>query len=158
MDRRSFIAASVATSLALPVRLQAQSGNTLRRVVASEMTSLDPQRPTGQVTAEMAAELFAGLTVTDTNGRVVPGCAASWRVSPDGLTWTFKLRSKLQWSDGTALTARDFVFTLRRYLDPETGAPNAVRLDSIVGARDVRFARKDSSLLYNLPPYKSTPK
>jgi len=156
MDRRSFIAASVATSLALPARLQAQSGNTLRRVVASEMTSLDPQRPTGQVTAEMAAELFAGLTVTDANGRVVPGCAANWQTSPDGLTWTFKLRPKLQWSDGTALTARDFVFTLRRYLDPETGAPNAVRLDSIVGARDIRFARKRPETLGVTAPDAST--
>ena len=156
MDRRLFIAASVATSLALPARLQAQSGNTLRRVVASEMTSLDPQRPTGQVTAEMAAELFAGLTVTDANGRVVPGCAASWQTSPDGLTWTFKLRPKLQWSDGTALTARDFVFTLRRYLNPETGAPNGVRLDAIVGARDIRFARKGPETLGVTAPDAST--
>ena len=142
MHRRSFIATSVAATLTLPQILQAQQRGVLRRVVASEMTSLDPQRPTGQVTAEMAAELFAGLTVTAANGRVVPGCAASWSTSADGLLWTFNLRPNLKWSDGTALTARDFVFTLRRYLNPETGAPNAVRLDSIVGARDIRFARK----------------
>ena len=79
MDRRSFIAASVATSLALPARLQAQSGNTLRRVVASEMTSLDPQRPTGQVTAEMAAELFAGLEESGCG----PGRYRMLEVSPD---------------------------------------------------------------------------
>jgi len=156
MRRRAFIAASLAASLTLPRLGMTQQQGVLRRVVASEMTSLDPQRPTGQVTAEMAAELFAGLTVTAPNGRIVPGCAASWTTSPDGLMWTFNLRPNLKWSDGTALTARDFVFTLRRYLNPETGAPNAVRLDSIVGARDIRFARKAPDTLGVAAPNANT--
>lgn len=122
----------------------AQSGaraGILRRVVSSELTSLDPQRPTGQVTAEMAAELFAGLTVTDPAGRIVEGCARSWSTSTDGLVWTFKIRPGLRWSDGRNLDARDFAYSLRRYLTPETGAPNATRLDSIVNAKDIRFGR-----------------
>ena len=99
----------------------ATAGTPLRRVVASEVTSLDPQRPTGSLTTEMAAELFTGLTTYDAVGRLGPGCAESWSSSPDGLTWTFRLRPKLTWSDGTALGSRDFVFALQRYLAPETG-------------------------------------
>lgn len=128
----------------------AQSGarqGVLRRVVSSELTSLDPQRPTGQVTAELAAELFAGLTVTDAGGLIAAGCARSWTTSSDGLTWTFKIRPGLRWSDGRALDARDFVYSLRRYLTPETGAPNATRLDSIVAAKAVRFGRSPPSAL-----------
>lgn len=145
MKRRDFVAATlIAPWYASANWAQAQSGsrNVLRRIVASELTSLDPQRPTGQVTAEMAAELFAGLTVTDAAGKVAPGCASSWSMSEDGLTWTFKLRKNLFWSDGRTLDAKDFVFTLQRYLSPETGAPQAVRMDSIVNGRDVRFGRK----------------
>ncbi|MBM4234643.1 MAG: peptide ABC transporter substrate-binding protein, partial [Gammaproteobacteria bacterium] len=125
MHRRDFLTSSLAGTLAASVGLspavqaQTRASSVLRRVVASELTSLDPQRPTGQVTAEIAAELFAGLAVTDAAGRIVPGCANSWSTSADGRTWTFKLRKGLAWSDGKPLDARDFVFTLRRYLAPE---------------------------------------
>lgn len=123
------------------------AGGVLRRVVASELTSMDPQRPTGQVTADLAAELFTGLTYYDGGGRLAPGCACRWQSSADGLTWTFELRAGLKWSDGTPLGARDFVFTLRRYLAPETGAAQASRLDAIRGARDVRFGRRPTESL-----------
>lgn len=150
MDRRKFLLAgsgAAFTAFGASAPLRAQNKTTLRRIVASEITSLDPQRPTGQVTAELGPELFAGLTITDAAGRVAPGCASSWSTSTDGLTWTFRVRKGLAWSDGRALDARDFLFTLRRYLAPETGAAQATRLESIVGARDVRFARKAPTTL-----------
>lgn len=146
MKRRHFLIGStsgvVVAALGAPQPLVAQTKGVLRRVVATELTSLDPQRPTGQVTADLAAELFCGLTATDAGGRIVPGCASSWSTSADGLIWTFRLRRGLAWSDGKPLDSRDFLFTLRRYLAPETGAAQATRLDAIVAARDVRFGRK----------------
>jgi peptide/nickel transport system substrate-binding protein len=42
---------------------------------------------------------------------VEPGLAESWTNSPDGKTWTFKLRKNLHWSDGQSITADDVVFT-----------------------------------------------
>ena len=153
MRRRHFLKCGIAGTVtaaigaSLELTAQGRSAAVLRRVVASELTSLDPQRPTGQVTAEIAAELFAGLVVTDAAGRIAPGCANSWSTSADGRTWTFKLRKGLAWSDGKPLDARDFVFTLRRYLSPETGAAQATRLDSISGARDLRFGRKPPETL-----------
>ena len=50
--------------------------------------------------------------------------AESWQTSPDGLTWTFKLR-EAQWSDGAPVTAEDFLFAWRRILDPKTAASYA---------------------------------
>jgi ABC-type oligopeptide transport system substrate-binding subunit len=155
LRRRQLIGAALAalaTSRAAPdVRAAAQSG-VLRRVVASEVTSMDPQRPTGQVTADLAAELFTGLTFYDRDGRLAPGCAASWQSAADGLTWTFRLRPGLKWSDGRALTSRDFLFTLRRYLAPETGAQQASRLDAIGGARDLRLGNgRPESLAVEAP-------
>jgi oligopeptide transport system substrate-binding protein len=119
----------------------------LRRVVSTEITSLDPQRPTGQVTTDIGAELFCGLTYYDRDGRVAPGCAQSWQASPDGLTWTFRLREGLRWSDGRPLTARDFVFTLRRYLSPETAVAQAGRLEAIRGAHELRLGRGKAEAL-----------
>lgn len=141
--RRQFLVSTLAALAAS--RVQGQSsparGGVLRRVVSTEITSMDPQRTTGQVTTELAAELFNGLTYYDRNGQLAPGGAASWQASADGLQWEFRLRPGLRWSDGRPLAARDFVFTLRRYLAPETAAPQASRLDAIRGARDVRFGR-----------------
>lgn len=151
MKRRHFLTTSThglaLAAIGTPLPLAAQTRDVLRRVVATELTSLDPQRPTGQVTADLAAELFCGLTTTDAAGRIVPGCASAWQTSADGLTWTFRLRKGLAWSDGKALDSRDFLFTLRRYLAPETGAAQATRLDAIVGARDLRFGRKPPTSL-----------
>jgi len=49
----------------------------------------------------------------------LPNACASWEVSDDGLTWTFHLQEDKKWSDGTPITADDWVFTLQRYARPE---------------------------------------
>ena len=48
-----------------------------------------------------------------------PAAADSWEQSEDGRTWTFHLRQDAMWSDGTPVTAEDWVYSFRRYLDPE---------------------------------------
>lgn len=144
MHRRNLLQAGLATLALQSVPLRAQrapASDRLRRVVASEITSLDPQRPTGSLTAELGPELFAGLTAFDAQGRLVPGVAASWSSSADGLRWTFKLRAGQTWSDGRALTARDVVYSLQRMLAPETAAREAERLLAIQNAREVQLAR-----------------
>jgi oligopeptide transport system substrate-binding protein len=151
--RRVFLQSALAALVAGRVAAQsppggaAASAGLLRRVVSTEITSLDPQRPTGQVTTDIGAELFCGLTYFDRAGRVAPGCALSWQASPDGLAWTFRLRDGLRWSDGRPLAAQDFVFTLRRYLAPETAVALASRLDAIRGARELRTGRGKAEAL-----------
>ena len=58
-------------------------------------------------------------------GGVLAGAAERWEHSPDGLTWTFHLRADARWSNGDAVTASDFVYTIRRALDPALAAPKA---------------------------------
>ncbi|MCU0758268.1 MAG: peptide ABC transporter substrate-binding protein [Steroidobacteraceae bacterium] len=146
LPRRRFLGTALA-ALAAGEGAAAAPVGVLRRAVSTEISSMDPQRPTGQLTSELAAELFTGLTSYDRGGRLAPGCATSWEAAPDGLAWTFRLREGLEWSDGRPLDARDFVFTLRRYLAPETGAAQASRLDSIRGARDLRHGRAGPEVL-----------
>lgn len=81
--------------------------------------------------------LKEGLLVPDpAGGAPRPGVAERWEVSPDGLTWTFHLRADARWSSGRALTAEDFVHSIRRALTPATAAPKAHLFFSLAGAED----------------------
>jgi oligopeptide transport system substrate-binding protein len=67
--------------------------------------------------------------------------AYNWEISADGLTYTFFLRPEARWSDGTPLTAEDFVWSFRRFLHPETAAEYAAELWYIVGAKKYTSAQ-----------------
>ncbi|MGE7367518.1 ABC transporter substrate-binding protein [Neorhizobium sp. NPDC001467] len=83
--------------------------------MAVEPGGLDPtigaQVMIGQVTWQ---NVFEGLTTIDRAGKVVPLLATSWDVSPDGLTYTFKLRDGVKFHDGTAFDSATAKFTLER--------------------------------------------
>ena len=87
---------------------------------AGEPQTLDPHRY-NRLEETLLNDLFMGLT-TSGHRRIVPGAAKSWQTSDDGLTWRFTLREDLQWSDGKALTAADFVYSFRRLQNPATAA------------------------------------
>ncbi|GGF05678.1 ABC transporter substrate-binding protein [Aliidongia dinghuensis] len=106
----------------------------LIRAVGAEVTSLDPHLIGNQYETVVAADLFEGLTAYGPDGSIRPGAAASWDVSADGKTYLFHLRPGLVWSDGSALTAEDFVYAFRRGLTPKTGAPYNEILYPILGA------------------------
>src|SRR6185503_17286312 len=106
---------SIASALAAPV--------VLRRGNVAEPETLDPQKYQTSYTGYILDDLFLGLTTMDARGRPIPGAAESWTVSPNGNIYTFKLRPGLVWSDGTKMTADDFVFGIRRAVDPKTAAP-----------------------------------
>jgi len=63
---------------------------------------------------------------------VVPGQAASYTVSDDGLVYTFTLRDDIFWSDGQPVTANDWVYSWRRLVNPDTAADYGYFLDGIV--------------------------
>lgn len=103
----------------------------------SDLATLDPPRITDAPGMFAAGLLFGGLVKLDAELRVVPD-AATWTVSEDGLTYTFKLRNGLRFSDGTPVTADDVVFSLTRALDPATGSRTGpMYLSNIVGADEL---------------------
>ena len=93
-----------------------------------EPTSLDPQIAAFATDINIIKQLFRGLLWYDEDLGVVPAAAkevptkANGGISEDGLTYTFKLRDDLVWSDGEPLTASDFEYSLKRLFDPEAGA------------------------------------
>ena len=90
----------------------------------AEPLSLDPAKVDGTWEVDIVSQLIQGLVDRDSAGRPIPGIATSWTTSADGLTWTFKLRDA-DWSDGTPVTADDFVYGMRRVMDPKTASFSA---------------------------------
>lgn len=85
--------------------------------------TIDPALNSSNDGGNMLQHLAEGLLKMDKNGNIIPGLAESYEVSDDGLTYTFKLRKGLKWSDGSDLTAKDFVYSWKRVADPNTAAP-----------------------------------
>ena len=94
----------------------------LRRGIPGEPNSLDPAKGSLFLEYYLMKELYEGLVIYDAAGKIAPGVAQSWSISPDGSVYTFKLRGNAKWSDGSPVTAEDFVFSLRRLEDPKTAA------------------------------------
>lgn len=98
----------------------------LHRGLAADLASLDPHLISGLPEINVATALFEGLVSEDPRtGRPVPAVAASWETSSHGLVWTFHLRPNAKWSNGDAVTAADFVSSVKRGLTPALGADNA---------------------------------
>lgn len=109
--------------------------------------SLDPHRISTVYEHNIILDLFEGLTASDANGRPGPGIAKEWRVSEDGLTWTFKLKPNLTWSDGTPLTADDVVYSFRRLMDPATASQYPYLFYGMVNGVAVNRGEMDVSAL-----------
>ena len=107
----------------------------LRSNNSSEPGSLDPALAQGTHESWILENVFEGLMTFDENGELVPGMAESYEISEDGLTYTFKIRDGVTWSNGDPVTAEDFEYTWKRALDPELAADYAHILYYIKGAQ-----------------------
>nr|MCR5099499.1 peptide ABC transporter substrate-binding protein [Lachnospiraceae bacterium] len=94
------------------------SGSDLNIMLETPVESLDPQEATDGTSFEVIADFTDGLMQMDEDGQAVNAIAESYELSDDDLTWTFKLREDAVWSNGTPVTAADFVFGWQRAVDP----------------------------------------
>ena len=101
----------------------------------TEIKTVDPAIVTGSPEGRIINGLFEGLVRWHPKTlEPIEGVARRWEISPDGLTYTFYIRNDARWSDGTPVTADDFVFSWRRFLHPKTAAEYAYELWYVVGA------------------------
>ncbi len=89
-------------------------------VLNNEPDGIDPNVTNNSFATPFLSNCFEGLVTYDEKGEVVPGNAESWESNDDLTVFTFHLREGLKWSDGTALTANDYVYSALRVLTPET--------------------------------------
>lgn len=99
--------------------------------------SLDPALSTDVPTGEAVALLFDNLTQFDPDGRLVPGLATAWWPSPDGRTWTFRLRAGVRFHDGRAVDRAAIIASFHRALRMRKEGGRIWPLLPIVGAAAV---------------------
>lgn len=101
-------------------------GPTIVVNIGSQPETLDPQMNSASDGSNYIKHLFEGLMRYEWDGSGIGlGVAESYEESEDGLVWIFKIRENATWSDGQDLTAEDFVYTMKRLVDPTTAAPYA---------------------------------
>jgi len=120
-----------------------------------EVKTIDPAKATGQPENRIINALFEGLVRMlpkegvglDADGILplfpTPGCAELPEITPDGRTYTFRIRPKAHWSNGDPVTSHDFAWSWRRTLHPETAAEYAYQLYYISGAKAYNQANVD---------------
>ena len=103
---------------------------------AGEPKSLDPHRATGTWENNIIGDMILGLYTEAADSTPIFGAADKAETSADGLRWTFHIRPHT-WSDGKPVTAGDFVFAMRRILDPKFAAEYCELLYPIKNAEKV---------------------
>lgn len=115
--------------------LAGQEEAVLRLAYPEIPATLDPALVSSDVERTLVSHLFENL-MKPTAGGAMPGVAKAYTCTDnaDGTeTYTFTLRSGVKWSDGTEVTARDFVYAWRRLAAEETKAPNSAILSVVAG-------------------------
>jgi peptide/nickel transport system substrate-binding protein/oligopeptide transport system substrate-binding protein len=118
--------------------------------------SLDPALSTDVPTGRAVGYIFDGLVRFTPDAQVVPGLARVWEVSPDGLTYTFHLRTGVKFHDGRAFSARNVISTFQRVLDPKTKGGRGWPLYPIAGAKEYADGKGGRSISGLSSPNDST--
>ncbi|WP_310829477.1 peptide ABC transporter substrate-binding protein [Paenibacillus pedocola] len=107
---------------------------------------LDPAPAVHDTASSVIKGLFEGLVRLDESGQAVPGIAKSWKISNDGKTYTFALRSSAKWSNQQSVTASDFEYAWKRALSPQASNSLAFKMFMIAGAESYHNGKqKDAS-------------
>jgi len=125
-------------------------------LMTSDEPLLDPQA--GQYSYEFAImnNIYEGLLRMNANKEYEPALAESYTTSPDGLVWTFKIRQNANWSDGTPITAQDFVFGLKRATSEQLASIYAfIVSDYVKDAKAIDDKTLEITLLKPVPYFES---
>ncbi|WP_409160145.1 oligopeptide ABC transporter substrate-binding protein OppA [Pectobacterium sp. B2J-2] len=132
----------------VPAGVQLAEKQELVRNNGAEVSSLDPHKIEGVPESNVSRDLLEGLVISDVNGKTVPGVAERWD-NKDFKVWTFHLRKDAKWSDGTPVTAQDFVYSWQRLADPKTASPYASYLQygHLLNIDDIIAGKKSPDML-----------
>ncbi|MHA8262274.1 peptide ABC transporter substrate-binding protein [Lactobacillaceae bacterium Melli_B3] len=112
----------------------------------TELSTLDPSKASDAISQNTLQNTNQGLLTNIQGSDVKPGVAKSYSVSKDGKTYTFNLRPS-KWSDGSEVTAKDFVYGMQRTVDPKTASQTAYDFDHVKNYADVQSGKKPVSSL-----------
>lgn len=113
-----------------------KKGGIYRRPLEFNPKTLDPALSTDMYAVTVTQQLFDGVVQFDKDLNVIPAIAKSWKISSDGLTYTFYLREGVKFHNGREVTADDFIYSLTRIINPKTKSPAANLLERVVGFKE----------------------
>lgn len=125
-------------------------GSDMNVMIETPVQSLDPQQATDGTSFEVIANYTDGLMQMDADGQAVNALCDHYELSDDGCTYTFYIRDDANWSNGTPVTAADFVFAWQRAVDPAVASEYAYMLSDIgqvKNAAEIIAGEKDKSEL-----------
>jgi ABC-type transport system substrate-binding protein len=108
--------------------------NTLRVLLSSQLTTLEPQDTTDTDSAAVRYQIYNGLLKMTEGGQAVADLAESWEINDDGTVYTFTLRDGVTFHDGTALDASAVVATFERMLEPDRNTSATAYFQPIVAS------------------------
>jgi oligopeptide transport system substrate-binding protein len=110
----------------------------LSRCMHNMVVNIDPCKISNLSEKAVVSEIFEGLMVRTQSGQVKPSAAnvTNYTLSDDKLSYTFNLNPAARWSNGDALTAKDFAYSLKRMLKPKNKCQEAFLLFCIKGAKN----------------------
>lgn len=118
-------------------------GGTYRRPLESMPRTLDPALARDIYSITVIQQLFDGLVQFDQNLNVIPAIAKSWKISHDGLTYTFFLREGVKFHNGREMRANDLVYSFTRIADPKNRSPGTHLLEKVSGFTEFQEGKID---------------
>ena len=109
----------------------------LRVDLGGEPPTLDPTQATDSQSINVLRSITRPLAYFDENLEVVPGLAEGWEISDDGQQITFTLKDGITYSDGTPITADDFVYSWKRLIDPREAAGYSYVMADVAGGEEL---------------------
>ena len=111
-------------------------GGIYRRPLEFKPKTLDPALSVDIHAVTAIQQIFDGLVQFDQDLNIIPAISKSWKISSDGLAYTFFLREGVKFHNGREVTAKDFVYSFTRILDPETKSSSSDFFGRILGAKE----------------------
>jgi len=111
-------------------------GGIYRKPLEFMPRTLDPALSSDIYSVTVIQQLFDGLVQFDKNLNIIPAIAKSWKISPDGLTYTFYLRKGVKFHNGREVTADDIIYSMTRIIDPKTKSPAVRFLERVLGFKE----------------------
>ena len=131
-------AAPVESGSAAPSAADLAADQVVKMDLGQEPPTLDPNKAQDNASIAVLRALHRGLVYFDKDLKIVPALATALpEVSSDAQTMTFTLKDGLKYSDGNPIVAGDFVYSIKRTLDPRLAAPYSYVLSPLVGADEL---------------------
>jgi len=111
-------------------------GGIYRKPLEFKPRTLDPALATDIYSVSVLQQVFDGLVQFDRNLNIIPAIARSWKISQDGLAYTFDLREGVKFHNGREVTAKDFVYSFARIINPETRSSSSDFFTRVLGAKE----------------------